>query len=65
MNYKEYIKKHKKIIEPVSDIVPMINILSIMQMLGNEVGGEFSNRIDDFIKKETERIQNSEVKEDE
>ena len=64
MKYKEYIELEevKKILEPISDLVPLLNILSIIQMLGNEIGGDFSDRVSDFCDKEKENILNIEIK---
>ena len=63
MKYKDYMKKHEKVIIPLNDKLPQLNILSIIQMLGNEIGGDFSERVNKFLENEKKILLNSEVKE--
>jgi len=65
MKCKNYLKQDevRKLIEPLNETIPQLNILSIIQMLGNEIGGDFSERVNKFIEKEKQIILNSEVKE--
>ena len=65
MKYKEYIKKNEKVIKPLDEILPILNILSIISMLGNEIGGEFGERVDEFTEIEKELLLNKELKKEE
>jgi len=64
MKYKDYLKKHEKIIRPIDKQVPRVNMLSTLQMLAEEIGGGFNERVQVFVEKEKDIILNSEVDEE-
>jgi len=63
MKYKDYVKKKEvmKLVEPIEEFVPLLNILSIIQMLGDEIGGEFGVRVSTFCENEKDIILNTEI----
>lgn len=61
MKNKEYIEKHRKVLEPLNYILSQMAVLSILESMGEEIGGEFSERVNKFIDKEREIMLNSEV----
>lgn len=63
MKYEEYVEKHKKVIKPVNNFAPLLNFLSILQMIGDEIGGDFSERVDKFCENERNIILKTEIKE--
>lgn len=61
MKYKDYIEKHKGIIEPLDEVLPKLHFLNTLQLFADEIGGEFSERASEFVEKEKNIILEGEV----
>lgn len=56
MKYKGYINKNRKIIETLDEKITILNILTMIEKMGNEVGRDFSYRLNVFLEKEKQLI---------
>jgi len=56
MKYKDYIKKHDKIISPIQFISPQISLLSILSLIADEIDGELSEELKDLVEKHKNKL---------
>lgn len=63
MKLMDYLEKHGKICKPLDQFTPRLNVLRLIAMLADSIGGDFSRRVNEFIDKEKEIILNTEIKE--